>query len=468
MKRILSEFVNRSAYRSPYHKYRIFLLPITFWMLLSGIVHVHAQPERVFVINEGAFGQGNASMTVFEPQTGYAANNVFFDENNRLLGDVGNDGVLINGKLYIVINNSHKIEVVDPESYQSLGTISIDAESHGGSPRKMAEVDAGKAYVTNLYGNNVSIIDLDAGEEIGHVEVGPGPEGIVVADGYAFVALSGLGQGNEVAVIDIQTDELIKNLDVGDNPIHIARGPEGKVWSVGTGNFGFDQNYEYDPDLETFGEVVIIDPESQEIVDRFDTGGHPGKLVFPNEELGLLQLNGLRAVDIESRKLQETPFLERNLHSFDIADGEHDQFQVFITLAPDFSSSGRIIKYDDQASPVDSFQAGIGPGSIAFWYGKTTGSRTQPEIVENISIDQNYPNPFNSSTRIRFYLPESAGARLEVFDMLGRSVAVLVNEQLRRGDHEIRFDASGLSSGVYTYRLTADGASRSRRMMHVK
>ncbi|MBP3193200.1 DUF5074 domain-containing protein [Natronogracilivirga saccharolytica] len=430
--------------------------------------NAEAQPERVFVLNEGAFGQGNASLTVYEPETGQAVNNVFFNENDRPLGDVGNHAAIIDDKLYIVVNNSQKIEVVDPETYQSLGTINIDTGEHDGSPRQIAGIGDRKAYVTNLYGDNVSIIDLDLMEETGQIDAGPGPEGIVVAEGYAFVALSGLGLGNEVAVIDIQNHELVKTLEVGDNPVHITRSPDGMIWSVGTGNFGFDENQEFDPEYETFGEIVIIDPVSLEVTDRLETGGHPGKLTFPDENFGLLHLDGLQKVDVVSPALNEEPFLERSLHAFDVAAGGDDRFQLYVTTAPDFSSSGKVIRYDDQGSPVDSFQAGIGPKSMAFRDGKATRSESEREIVDKVTLEQNYPNPFNSSTTIRFFLPESAVAKLEVFDILGRSVAVLVNKKLQSGEHQVQWDASGVSSGVFLYRLTAGEVKRSGRMLHVK
>jgi hypothetical protein len=69
------------------------------------------------------------------------------------------------------------------------------------------------------------------------------------------------------------------------------------------------------------------------------------------------------------------------------------------------------------------------------------------------ALEQNYPNPFNPSTTIKFELPKVSLVRLTVYDMLGREVAVIVNERRDAGVHEARFDGSGLSSAVYLYRL---------------
>ncbi len=81
---------------------------------------------------------------------------------------------------------------------------------------------------------------------------------------------------------------------------------------------------------------------------------------------------------------------------------------------------------------------------------------------------QNYPNPFNPSTTIKFELPKSSEVRLSVYDMLGREVTVLVNERRDAGVHEVKFDASGLSSGVYFYRLQAREFVSTKRMVVLK
>jgi endo-1,4-beta-xylanase len=84
------------------------------------------------------------------------------------------------------------------------------------------------------------------------------------------------------------------------------------------------------------------------------------------------------------------------------------------------------------------------------------------------ALHQNYPNPFNPSTVIRYQVPVIGDVRLAVYDLLGREVAVLVDEPKPAGSYEVRFNATGLASGVYTYRLSAGDVSRSRSMVVVK
>jgi hypothetical protein len=71
------------------------------------------------------------------------------------------------------------------------------------------------------------------------------------------------------------------------------------------------------------------------------------------------------------------------------------------------------------------------------------------------SLEQNYPNPFNPTTTIRYSLPAASEVKVAVFDVLGREITVLTNGRSEAGVHELTFDASGLSSGVYVCRLHA-------------
>lgn len=89
-------------------------------------------------------------------------------------------------------------------------------------------------------------------------------------------------------------------------------------------------------------------------------------------------------------------------------------------------------------------------------------------LPEEFSLEQNYPNPFNPSTTIRFDIPNASPVRLSVFDVLGREVAVLVNEQIAAGVHEVSFDAKQFASGMYVYRLQAGNFVQTRKMLFLK
>ena len=90
------------------------------------------------------------------------------------------------------------------------------------------------------------------------------------------------------------------------------------------------------------------------------------------------------------------------------------------------------------------------------------------EVPEAFSLESNYPNPFNPTTTVRFSVPEAAQVRLVVYDVLGRQVRVLVDGTVSAGVHAVQFEARGLSSGMYLYRLETPQGSFVQMMQLVK
>ncbi|MBI4547485.1 MAG: SBBP repeat-containing protein [Ignavibacteriae bacterium] len=91
--------------------------------------------------------------------------------------------------------------------------------------------------------------------------------------------------------------------------------------------------------------------------------------------------------------------------------------------------------------------------------------KTNDYLPERFCLEQNHPNPFNPSTVISFQLPVSSFATLKVYNVLGQEVATLVNAEMKPGSHEVTWDATGLPSGVYFYRLQAGSFAETRKLV---
>lgn len=89
-------------------------------------------------------------------------------------------------------------------------------------------------------------------------------------------------------------------------------------------------------------------------------------------------------------------------------------------------------------------------------------------VPAKFDLSQNYPNPFNPVTKINFDIPQSGLVTLKVYDMLGKEVATVLNEMKDAGYYTVNFDASGLSSGVYFYRLSSNDFSNVKRLVVLK
>jgi hypothetical protein len=97
-----------------------------------------------------------------------------------------------------------------------------------------------------------------------------------------------------------------------------------------------------------------------------------------------------------------------------------------------------------------------------------TSVENNNEHVQSFQFLQNYPNPFNPATKIRYELPERSFITIRVYDVLGKEIAILVNEEKLSGSYEVEFDGKGLASGIYYYRITTDNFSQTKKMILLK
>jgi hypothetical protein len=94
---------------------------------------------------------------------------------------------------------------------------------------------------------------------------------------------------------------------------------------------------------------------------------------------------------------------------------------------------------------------------------------TEPDTsLKGFNLEQNYPNPFNPTTKIRYSIPEEAKVKLAIHSLEGKELEILVSSSQAAGSYEITFDGSKLSSGIYFYRLTVNGFSKTREMLLIK
>lgn len=140
-----------------------------------------------------------------------------------------------------------------------------------------------------------------------------------------------------------------------------------------------------------------------------------------------------------------------NIGPFNLAPNQTSTFIVVALIAQGTNNLNSVTKLKQYAATI--------PISV-----QTISSN----LPKQFSLSQNYPNPFNPTTNIKFEIPKSEFVNIRVFDIVGREVKELVNQNMSAGEYKVDFDGSSLESGVYFYRITAGSFVETRKMILVK
>ena len=200
-----------------------------------------AVSNAAYILCEGGFGSNNTKLSFYNKNTNTVIGDYFLQQNPTItsgLGDTGNDMIIYGGKLYIVLNVSGRVTVLNASNATFIKNISFIAGPVNKQPRYLAAAK-GKIFVT-AYDNKVSVIDTTTLTIINSIPVGPNPEGIVATDNYLYVANSGgfnLIPDSTVSLIDLNSETEIKKIKVGVNPNKIAVNLAGNIFVSAYGNF---------------------------------------------------------------------------------------------------------------------------------------------------------------------------------------------------------------------------------------
>ena len=181
----------------------------------------------ILIANQGNFGWGEGTLSLYNPETKAIQNDVFKTINDQSLGNVFQSITKINGLYYFVINNSGKIIITD-STYSLIGAISELI-----SPRYVYPVTHTKAYVTDLYAETISVVDLTINEVTKAIPVNGWSEKGVKKDSIFWFTAA---ESNKIYGIDIRTDNVVDSLDVGNSPESIILDNSNRLWVLCKGD----------------------------------------------------------------------------------------------------------------------------------------------------------------------------------------------------------------------------------------
>ena len=147
--------------------------------------------------------------------------------------------------------------------------------------------------------------------------------------------------------------------------------------------------------------------------------------------------------------------------------GTAPRYQFLPVMTPSVNGKVILAWWDDRSGPPTYSLYHVYAQRIDA-QGGLTGISPEVPLPDGVALMQNYPNPFNPSTEIRYRVGTGGAVVLSVFDLMGREVARLVEEQKDAGEYAVRFDGGGLASGVYFCRLQSGGVAQSMRMLLVR
>jgi YVTN family beta-propeller protein len=307
----------------------------------------------VFILNEGNFTHGDGSLSFYSYDSTKIYNDIFYSVNGRKLGDVPYSMLINDDKAFIVVNNSNKIEIIDPVTILSKGTITGLK-----SPRYIVPVSATKAYVSSLYSDSITIVDLASNSITGYINIRRTSEAILAGNNKAFV--TSWAGGHEVMVIDLLTNKVVDSVQVGKEPESMVVDRNLNLWVLCSGTYAGDD----------FAKLDKIDFSTNKIIKEYtfpDVQAAPTCLKIDALGQTLYYLDGgVRAMNINDTSLPASPIIpsgSSNLYKIAInpSNGE-----IFVTDVLDYSSRGYVNIYKKDGTFERKEQADIIPGAMYF------------------------------------------------------------------------------------------------------
>lgn len=309
---------------------------------------VVATTSDVLVGCEGNFGWGNASITKYEPTSGIVTQQVFQNVNSFSLGDVLQSFCSWQNKLYIVMNNSGKIEVIDTASYSYQGTI-----TGLNSPRYMA-ASGTMGYVSDLYSNGISIIDLNSSQVVDTITVGRWSEHLLLSGTDLYI---GCPDTTWVLKYDLSSSIYTDTIIVGKSPSGIQQSNDGHIWILTSG--GYNQDI---PNLVEYDGSTIV-----RILPFNTIADNPSQLRYNKKANKLYYLNGgVYSFDPLNSTLPSSSIISPNSAVFYGLGIDPNNSDIYVTDAVDYVQQGRVLRFDSTYNAIDTFNTGIIPQAIWF------------------------------------------------------------------------------------------------------
>lgn len=346
--------------------------------VVDAAVDASAKPSGIYLVNQGNQGSNKARLDFLNFHNGFYIRDVFTEYNPEVvkgLGDTGNDVQVYKGKVFVAVNGSHKVEIMDAYTMKLLAQVDV--------PNcRFIAFDGNCAYVTSYvakdkealktYKGALYCIDLDTYKVTGQVTVGYQPEQLVIRDGKAYVANSGgyvAGYDNTVSVVDLKSMKVEYDIEVAVNLQLMLVDAEGTIWVSSIGNYS---------DVSSTLNYLVKKG------DKYELGGTVNvpvsNMALAGDKIYVIgttynpttwkPTTTYNIVNAKTRKLESGSFITDGTESdittaytVTVNPGNGD---IYVTDAKDYVSSGTLHCYTASGKHKWSVRTGDIPARIAF------------------------------------------------------------------------------------------------------
>lgn len=299
--------------------------------------------KKVYIINEGNYGVNNSSISLYDSGNNHVVDDYFQNQNSSALGDVAQSMNYFNSNYFIVVNNSGKIVVCNSQ-FKKTGQITGLT-----SPRYFLPITIQKAYVSDLYANAISVVDLNTNTKTASIPCSGWTEQMTLIYNKAFVANL---KSNYLYVINTITDVLVDSIHIGKNANSLGLDRNAKLWVLNAG----------DKANSVLGKLSRINPTNNqtEFSVNFTSNDAPSNLCFNKTKDTIYYLNnGVFRVSINSTTLPHSAFIAQGNKNFYGIGLNTNDFTLFVSDALDYVSKSVVYIYDSNGNEKRHFNAGL-------------------------------------------------------------------------------------------------------------
>lgn len=315
----------------------------------------------VWIVSEGNFNYGNATLNYYAPRSKHTEERIFSRVNSRALGDVAQSLTMHSGKLYVVVNNSGVVYILNAE------TLRLEAGIKGlTSPRYIHFISDEKAYITDLYASGITVVNPQTRQKTGFISLPKynSTEQMVAYQNEVWVSC--WSYGSTLIAIDTHTDDVSGEIEVGIQPKDLLIDYKGRLWTLCTGGYpGSPGGYEA-PSL------WCMNAATREVIQRFNfnLGEDMGNIALSpdGKTIYYVRSGALYCMSTEAKVLPKSPLIPRPLRTskpyglgIDPKNGD-----IYIADAIDYVQRGAVYRYSTSGIALDTFRVGINPSSFYF------------------------------------------------------------------------------------------------------